>query len=959
MMNLTETFETSKWEKVNSKLKNFDVYVRYVDTSHRLDGSDVVDTDVFENLESIRKIRKDKGKIVIGYDTEFQYITEKERIILSYQFAVYLNDNEVLELFFASRKPLVENRLTMKDCMNYVMTYLFNSDKCNTLYYTGAYRLKYYDDNNQLCYKNFNTKYSDKEVMQFIKENDIKNVIFKIDRSHVKEEDAKKLKSFHSDIILLAHAGIVDVSAFKEGNSKAFLRKLTSLQGGVVTLDNCYKIAASDFTKTYNCEFPLLIGIRDSMCFAPKGNQSLDALGKCIKVNKMEVPIEVKKNMLDFYVNDFENFRKYACQDSLVTLIYTSRLWGKNRDMPVTVTSAAADFVYNSVISYFNLAGKPKEVDKMFKKLYEGIDVTDFTDINKNGKCFTNHRDCKTMEIQKLDLYFTDAYVGGWNTCGYPGIVNHPTYDYDVIKAYSDSQSLIKDIDYTNPIKEEYTNIELSLGMIESPDEIAVATVDFEFPDNVKFPCIPVRFNGNAIYPKRGENVTICASTIFLALKLGAKLHAHSFIKCNTLKNLDGTDSMSLGNACKILSNDRDTCKSVYGDDSVEEMLIKSLLTATYGKLGQGLIDKRKWNTKTDETEQLERSKVTSSYRATMTTALVRDLLFAMANESSNLGYNWYSVTTDGFISNILEDKLNAMLGYGFVELFKQSRIFLSGKADLWKKKHQQDALLLNPTTRCNIGFGTGYDKQKKEFVEDIHGNKGVLAHGSFQTDKEPDSYEDHLELFKTIVGRTDRKPKYAYDEWISLKDMFHSGCDFYTIPKEKTGVFNFDFKRKPDFASLHDVTGTFEGIDYTYATFDTKPFEDIEECKMYYDLGQTYEVLKTSADWKDYQMRLRMKQSGKNIKISNYAWTQLVSVIRLYRQNKISIPVLDKCDTLKEKLIAINIFNHSNRHFTETNWKSCARADRINQILPFEDIKELLDSIDAKFIDTGEHSGN
>jgi len=72
-----------------------------------------------------------------------------------------------------------------------------------------------------------------------------------------------------------------------------------------------------------------------------------------------------------------------------------------------------------------------------------------------------------------------------------------------------------------------------------------------------------------------------------------------------------------------------------------------------------------------------------------------------------------------------------------------------------------------------------------------------------------------------------------------------------------------------------------------------------------------------------------------------------------------VSIPALDECKTIKEKVFAINIFNHSDRIFTGTNWKSCARTDRINQILPYEDIKELLDSIDAKFIDTEEHSGN
>ena len=101
---LEETFEATEWEKVQAKVKTFDVYVRTVDASKRIDGKTYTSSEVFENLESIRKIRKDKGSIVIGFDTEYQsFTTEKTRIILSYQFAVYMNDNEVLELFFATK----------------------------------------------------------------------------------------------------------------------------------------------------------------------------------------------------------------------------------------------------------------------------------------------------------------------------------------------------------------------------------------------------------------------------------------------------------------------------------------------------------------------------------------------------------------------------------------------------------------------------------------------------------------------------------------------------------------------------------------------------------------------------------------------------------------------------------------------------------------------------------------
>lgn len=954
---LTETFRATEWEKISAKLKTFEVYVRTVDTTKRIDGDIDTKSEVFENLESIRKIRSDKGSIVIGYDTEFKYVTEKTRIILSYQFAVYMNDNEVLELFFATKNPIVENRLYLKECMDYIMHYLYNSGKCNTLFYTGAYRLQYYDNNNQLCKKVFKTKSTSKEVQEWIKEHNIKNVIYLIDRSHVKAEDAKKLKGFCTNITILNHAGIVDISAFKDGHTRTMLRNLTQLQGGVVSLEKGYTLYARDFTKTYNCEFPLQINVRDTMCFAPKGNQSLDALGKCINVNKMDISKETKDNMLDFFNDDFENFRTYACQDSLVTLMYASRIWGINREMPVTVTSASANFLYDSLIEYFHIEARPKEIADTFKWIYDGTKIENFSDVNKNGKIFTNYRYCKDMLVKDVDLHFEDAYIGGWNTCSHHGIFRNISYDYDVIKAYSIAQTLLKDADYGNLIKERFTNCYLTLDMIDEPNEISVALVDFEFPESVKFPCIPVRGVENTIYPKSGKKVTICASTIYLALKLGAKLYAHTYIRCNALKTEDGEDSMSLGKACKILSNDRDKCKQIYGDDSIEEMLIKSLLTALYGKLAQGIIDKRKWNSKNDEVEQLERCKVTSNYRAAITTALVRDLLFAMANEICNSGYDFFSVTTDGFLSNIPEDKLNELDGYGLVDLFKTSRQFLSGRDDIWKKKHQQDTLLLNVTTRCNIGFGTGYDENTCKFVEDMRGNKGVLAHGSFKTFEKEDSYEDHLSLFKTVVERVDKKPSYKYDEWVSIKEMYHAECDFYIVPKEKRVNFNFDLKRKPLFDTMYEVEGTYDGITYKYAVFDTEPYENVEEYKLYKEIGKTFDCLRTVEDWNKFQMRLRLKQAGTTLNITDLEWTKLLSVVRLYNQGKVSIPALDKCNTIKEKVSVVNIFNHSDRTFTETTWKSCCRSDRMSQVLEIEDVKDLLKEMKAVLIDTGEQS--
>lgn len=212
------------------------------------------------------------------------------------------------------------------------------------------------------------------------------------------------------------------------------------------------------------------------------------------------------------------------------------------------------------------------------------------------------------------------------------------------------------------------------------------------------------------------------------------------------------------------------------------------------------------------------------------------------------------------------------------------------------------------------------------------------------------------MSLFKIVVTRTD-KPKYIFDLWSNLKDVIKKKNDFTITKCSKSANFNFDLKRKPIFETMYEVEGTYDGITYKYAVFDTEPYEDVEEYKLYKEIGKTFDCLRTVADWNKFQMRLRLKLAGTTLNITDLEWTKLLSVVRLYNQGKVSIPALDECKTIKEKIFAINIFNHSDRIFTETTWKSCCRNDRMSQVLELEDLKDLLNEIGAVLINAGEQS--
>ena len=56
---------------------------------------------------------------------------------------------------------------------------------------------------------------------------------------------------------------------------------------------------------------------------------------------KIVLPEGAITNM-DQYMEDFpDDYMAYAAQDALITLMYGSRLWGINKDWPLTATAGA------------------------------------------------------------------------------------------------------------------------------------------------------------------------------------------------------------------------------------------------------------------------------------------------------------------------------------------------------------------------------------------------------------------------------------------------------------------------------------------------------------------------------------------------------------------------------------------------------------------------------------------
>lgn len=122
-------------------------------------------------------------------------------------------------------------------------------------------------------------------------------------------------------------------------------------------------------------------------------------------------------------------------------------------------------------------------------------------------------------EMKDVRDFFLDGYMTGRREVGERGYITEPIYAYDVSKLYT-----------TSAIAQPLPNAHTEFFEIDDSDDLeryeGMVEVEFEFPETVQYPCLPVideRFP-KQIYPLRGK--TVCGvCEVRLAKRLGAKIH--------------------------------------------------------------------------------------------------------------------------------------------------------------------------------------------------------------------------------------------------------------------------------------------------------------------------------------------------------------------------------------------------------------------------------------------------
>ena len=862
-------------------------------------------------IPSFNVIQSDNMSINIGFDTEFQDYRDgsgKNRRVLSLQMTISIGETLIRYFFLVDpryQEVTAEGGvIPLKYCLADILADL---KKC---YFPGFPLVR----KEGLVYKEKNWK----------------------GRDSFKVIDFKAMKDFTIPITIICHTGKADISVFRRSKYDIdLLRKLGEIQGGWMTTENVRFKAEND--RNYNYYWLVNLCVRDTLGLTPADNKSLKALGKVINRPKIDLPGRVIEHMAAFAVSNPVEYYKYAVNDADIVVSFCSELFRCNRQVPMTLSSAAASSMYGSIKEYFGVTRKAD-----YDRIYRGLEMLDEGVIPSKDECMKFLKATRYVPIRDnpdaklVSEYFEEAYTGGFNASFYIGWITDHTTDFDLQNAYPTAMANIIDIDWDQNVRDFPRNYELTWQDLMNPLIPSVAVGDFDFPDDCYCPNIPVPVKGGMkIYPRHGRHVYMAGPDMYLALKLGARIKVFRGFTCMMRQTKDGKPSQCLAYAVTNLVQDRMRAKIEYKDNPLVEKSLKTMVNSCYGKTAQNVSPKTRYNAKIMGRVDAEPSTVTSPYHATYTTALVRCMLIACINQLHDMGYHVYSVTTDGFITDAPTEVVRGLDAYGFAQIFQNGRYILNQTHEdcdanqVWEPKHFNDTFL-NITTRGNVAVN----------------DKGVLAHNSYTTGEVKNSRADRDAYILAVLSREGRL-KCSTKVWTEFSEIVERKHDFHVTETIRQLSMNFDYKRCPIVDTAVDTPVHYDSVDGKYsvdtiiAEYDTRPFYDAEEFLNYRNTMQNEDCVKVTADLE--RVRIKSTVQTKGYIGKDLPRKILLSILMGYRSGLYHIPALDG---LKQSEV-IDVVNGWGISLISINdWKNCSRTKRQENMLPRELIEETLQKI-------------
>lgn len=207
----------------------------------------------------------------------------------------------------------------------------------------------------------------------------------------------------------------------------------------------------------------------------------------------------------------------------------------------------------------------------------------------------------------------------------------------------------------------------------------------FEFPEETEYPSIPCFIDETTtIYPLKGEAILTGAEYV-LARKQNCEMEIKSAYR---IPFKTGGIYPFKDIIIELQSKRREYSKGSFGNK-----LYKDMGNGGYGLLVQGMSDKRKFDIASKKTIRLEAGELSNPVMASYVTGFIRSIIGECLHSISKVGGRVVSVTTDGFITDIvdLEEKLKDNVLY---QEFSKLRILLSNNPTVLELKNESKGVM-------------------------------------------------------------------------------------------------------------------------------------------------------------------------------------------------------------------------------------------------------------------------
>lgn len=571
-------------------------------------------------------------------------------------------------------------------------------------------------------------------------------------------------------IYLVGHFTRADIPALSD--FQTLTKLMSSVRSTFLSIDNSIPITF-DFEDE---RLPVTVNvlIRDTMLLTPAASKGLKALGELVGVDKVtlsddpEKELFYKRNMDRLMEDDPELFEKYAITDAEICLRYVEQLADQYMELlgvskiPVTLTSIGLELLWKSWVDQkldpLFIVGKEEVKERKYNKKY-------------------GRYERKTRKVPIREVFWhlpiaTECYHGGRNEQFWYGPCFEGDWtDYDLTSAYPTAMALIKmprwrECRYSEDL-DDFT-----------PTALGFCCVEFDFPEHVRFPTLPVRTDNGLVFPRSGAS-DCSAPELCLARSLGATLK----IKHGVIVPTEDNKSVFFDFIKDCIGK-----RSMYPKKTLKNLFWKELSNSTYGKTAQGLHEKRVYDMRERDTKPLPPSKITNPFYASFITSFVRSVLGEIINALPE-SVCVFSCTTDGFLTNASRVEMATASQGPLVALYRQSREALTDDPNHLEAKHH---------VRRPLGWRTRGQATLLPGTSDDPDMNVILAKGGIYLDEDLDSPEAQNNYIVDLFLRRTPEDKIHLKMKTGIRDIVELNTDLVEKLGEKRLNMEFDWKRRP-----------------------------------------------------------------------------------------------------------------------------------------------------------------